>query len=139
MTTPAPHAPVQSAAAAASIANAPTLPPKRRPSETEQDKLLAEVAEEKLSVRPAPGAREGVLELDDFNPLSDNVEESSYLAPLDSQGYTEMERRVLAVFKDRIAKAQREIPKGIPLKIFKNGEECGSLASKLMHDSDRRP
>lgn len=90
-------------------------------------------------MRPTPGAHEGVLELDDFNPLSDNVEESSYLAPLDSQGYTEMERRVLAVFQDRIARAQREIPKGIPLKIFKSGEECRQLAQKLMEESNKKP
>lgn len=98
--------------------------------------MLAQIAKEKTSTRPTPSAYDGVLELDDFNPLSDNVEESSYLAPLDDQGYTEMERKVLVLFRDRLARAQQEIPKGITLKIFKHGDECRSLAKKLMTKSD---
>ena len=142
MTTPASHTSASTAARQGPHNGAnpeQPAPPKRRNSEAEQEKLLAQVAQTRISPRPEPSSYDGVLELDDFNPLSDNVEESSYLAPFDSEGYTEMERKVVALFKDRIARAQREIPKGVPLKIFKHGDDCRSLAEKLMKESDKTP
>ena len=132
----------------------PPRPLVRRNSEIEQEKLLASVAKEEeqagffsqstLLGPSVHSANEGGSssdadsdEMSPNNPLLRNTEESSILAPLDENGYTEVERKVIAIFRDRLLRAQRDLPRGILLKIFRSGEECRADAERLMQVDEK--
>ena len=124
------------------------LEPKRRNSEVLQEKLLESLAQEdKKSALMSTSALAKALpvngkerlqkadDADDFspnNPLDRNTAESGSLAPLDKAGYTEMEQKVVLMFQERLMRVQKELPKGIVLKIFRTGDECTEEAARLM-------
>lgn len=127
----------------------------RRNSDEEQARNLAqlaieekererhEAAKELERLRNSPEALVGDLQagqMDDADLLSDNNSldrnslEHGLLAPLDKDGYTEMERKVVNLFKERVDRARQEMPKGIILRIFRSGEECREDADRLLKE-----
>lgn len=107
------------------------IKPQRRPSDVEQLHLM-----EELAIRDKADQLDDADEMSPNNPLDRNSIESGRLSPLDQQGYTEVEKRVLMLFKERMDRARREIPDHIPLKLFRSGTECKAeaLAIILQHE-----
>lgn len=106
----------------------------RRRSDLEQQKMLEKLA---LEEREAPllssqtltqvQPEDGLDDADEFspnNPLDRNLPSSGVLAPYDNDGYTEVERRVVSLFRDRVHRAKSQLPRGIVLKIFRTGDTC---------------
>ena len=124
------------------------LEPKRRDSEIVQEKLLESMTkvDGKSSLMSTSALKKAlpkekddeVEELDDAddfspnNPLDRNASESGNLAPLDHEGFTEMEQRINALFRERLFRAQKDVPKGVLLKVFRGGGECIEDAKRLM-------
>lgn len=114
----------------------------------EQEEILTQIAkEEQLAAKASTGKNasnpnamfeESESDFEDTdimslnNPLDRNSIESGSLAPLDEYGYTEGERRVIMLFKERIDRARQDLPKDILLKIFKSGTECQPEAAALI-------
>ena len=125
----------------------------RRPSDAKQAELLIDLALEDaqhdrsdgsidssrtlkpLVTSPEPMPEDEVEDLlSPNNPLRRNSEDSASLAPLDAQGYTEVERRVVNLFLDRVKRAKAVAPPHIFLKIFRDGMECRADASRVIDE-----
>lgn len=72
------------------------------------------------------------------NPLSWSSLDSGTLSPFDEQGYTEVERKVVNLFSDRVLRARRECPSEISLVIFREGSECVQVANELIDGTRRK-
>lgn len=106
----------------------------RRRSDLEQQKLLEKLAREEteaslFSTKTLASAQplEGLDDADEFspnNPLDRNAPTSGILNPYDTDGFTEVERRVISLFKDRVHRARSQLPPGVTLTIFRTGETC---------------
>lgn len=106
----------------------------RRRSDLEQQAMLAKLAREEAesstfssrtlaSIQPS----EGLDDADEFspnNPLDRNLPSSGLLDPYDAEGYTEVEKRVVNLFRDRVHRARGQIPRGVTLTIFRTGDTC---------------
>lgn len=122
----------------------------RRRSDLEQQNLMEKLAKTDRPTGPIPASKtsldaESPDELDDAdefspnNPLDRNLPSSGVLSPYDSEGYTEVERRVVSLFRDRVHRARSQLPQGVTLHIFRTGDTCVDASLQLSglaeHDS----
>lgn len=106
----------------------------RRRSDLEQEKLLESIVKEEqaapiFSSETLVGTepRDELDDADEFspnNPLDRNLPSSGVLSPYDSEGYTEVERKVVSLFRDRVHRAKTQLPKDVTLTIFRDGDTC---------------